>query len=146
MLVTQTLVQATPAHIYKSFPPSHKVKALSVKVEKTVPPVTPEASAPVVQAETPPPTPVAAVTPPAVAYSGTGDQYLDFIVQHESSGNQYAINSIGACGLFQALPCSKLGCDLSDTACQIAWGRNYAIERYGSTYNAYVFWVNNHWW
>lgn len=87
-----------------------------------------------------------AVAPVNASYSGSGDQYLDYIISHESSGNPFAVNSIGACGLFQALPCSKLGCDLANIQCQIDWGRNYAISRYGSTYAAYVFWVNNHWW
>ncbi len=79
-------------------------------------------------------------------YSGSGDQYLDWIIQHESSGNPYAINEIGACGLFQALPCSKMGCSLSDVGCQLAWGRNYAVSRYGSTYAAMLFWQSNRWW
>lgn len=92
------------------------------------------------------PTPKPVTAAPVSSYAGSGDEYLDYIVQHESSGNPYAVNSIGACGLFQALPCSKLGCDLSDVPCQLAWGRGYAISRYGSTYNAYLFWVANHYW
>lgn len=86
------------------------------------------------------------VKPPTSAYNGSGDPYLDWIIQKESSGNQFAVNSIGACGLFQALPCSKLGCDLSDVPCQLAWGRNYAISRYGSTYGAYLAWQRQGWW
>jgi type II secretory pathway pseudopilin PulG len=88
----------------------------------------------------------AAPLTPSSTYSGSGDPYLDYIIAHESSGNQYAMNSIGACGLFQALPCGKMGCALSDVQCQLAWGRNYAVSRYGSTYAAYLFWTANHWW
>lgn len=96
--------------------------------------------------------PVAAIAPktapaaPVGVYGGSGDANLDWIIQHESSGNQYAVNEIGACGLFQALPCSKMGCSLSDIQCQLEWGRQYAISRYGSTYAAMLFWQSNRWW
>lgn len=84
--------------------------------------------------------------PSGAVFTGSGDKYLDWIISKESGGNKYAINaSSGACGLFQALPCSKLGCDLSDLECQLDWGRNYVNSRYGSAYNAYLFWLKNHW-
>lgn len=89
--------------------------------------------------------PLPAPPPPTDAYNGTGDYYLDWIVAHESGGNPYAMNSIGACGLFQALPCSKMGCALSNVACQIAWGRSYVIDAYGSSYAAYIHWLNYRW-
>ncbi|MEK6879068.1 MAG: hypothetical protein AABY22_05640, partial [Nanoarchaeota archaeon] len=61
------------------------------------------------------------------------------------SFNPYAINSSsGACGLGQALPCSKMKCDLSDTACQISWTINYIKDRYGNPTNAYRFWLNQY--
>lgn len=83
----------------------------------------------------------------AVAYSPPADGYKAYIYDHESGNNPGAINAgSGACGLGQALPCSKMGCTLSDYACQDAYFDNYAISRYGSWENAYYFWVNHHWW
>lgn len=70
-----------------------------------------------------------------------------FIYEHESGNRTNAINqSSGACGLGQALPCSKLPCSLQSYACQDEWFTNYAVSRYGSWQNAMVFWEANHWW
>lgn len=91
--------------------------------------------------------PIASVvtyTAPVVpsVFSGSGDQYLDFIVAHESGGNAFAVNpSSGACGLAQELPCGKSGCTLGDANCELNWMRQYCIDRYGSTYNAYLYWI-----
>lgn len=57
------------------------------------------------------------------------------LFSRESSLNPQAINpSSQACGLVQALPCSKLvnTCSLSDIDCQLEWGKNYIKNRYGS--------------
>ncbi len=86
---------------------------------------------------------------PKTAVAHNDDYYLDWIAQHESSNNPYAINEIGACGLFQSLPCSKVlsKCgSLDNVACQQEWGLEYAISRYGSTEAAYNFWQANRWW
>jgi hypothetical protein len=70
-----------------------------------------------------------------------------FIYQKESGNRTNAINkSSGACGLGQALPCSKLGCSLDDYSCQDKWFSNYAIRRYGSWVGAYQFWLTHRWW
>jgi hypothetical protein len=135
------------AHHLNSTQQEQQIKALNQQLQDAQKQLEAKRNATTAYAATLPLTPVK--VPPAApvsSYSGSGDPYLDYIIAHESSGNQYAINSIGACGLFQALPCGKMGCDLSDAPCQIEWGRNYAIQRYGSTYAAYTFWVNNHWW
>ena len=64
----------------------------------------------------------------------------------ESGLNPYAVNkSSGACGLFQALPCSKLPCSLSDVACQAKWGVDYIKNRYGNPANALEFHYANNW-
>lgn len=93
--------------------------------------------------------PVTHVQPTGAVFSGSGDQYLDWIISKESGGNPYAVNaSSGACGLGQSLPCSKVlnACgSLNNVQCQIDWVRNYTIARYGSPYNAYIFWTQNHW-
>ena len=84
----------------------------------------------------------ASITPTAYA---SGNQYKDFIYQHESGNNPSSVNSIGCRGLGQACPGTKLPCG-ADYACQDAWFTNYALTRYGSWEAAYNFWVANHWW
>jgi len=80
-------------------------------------------------------------------YSVPANGYKAFIYDHESGNDPGAINAgSGACGLGQALPCSKLPCSLSDYACQDNYFTNYAITRYGSWQNAYYWWINHHWW
>jgi hypothetical protein len=77
-----------------------------------------------------------------------GDQWDSFnsIVNSESGWNQYALNkSSGACGLFQALPCSKTGCSLDDYKCQVNWGIEYIKDRYGDPNGAWQFWKERHW-
>lgn len=79
--------------------------------------------------------------------TGSDNPYKAFIYWHESGNNPWAVNaSSGACGLGQALPCSKMGCALGDYACQDAWFDRYAISSYGSWYNAYCFWLRHSWW
>lgn len=68
----------------------------------------------------------------------SADYYVNWIIQHESGGDPYAVNpSSGACGLFQRLPCSV---SLGDVASQMADGLNYIAARYGTPYNAYLYW------
>lgn len=70
-----------------------------------------------------------------------------FIYQHESGNDPYSVNSVsGACGLAQALPCSKMGCELGDYECQDNWATEYMLGRYGSWIAAYNWWQNNKWW
>ena len=106
---------------------------------------------------TPAPEPTPVYTPPLTPKEqakatlidmGRGDEWyaVEYIGAKESSWNSFAVNSIGACGLFQALPCSKMNCDLSDIPCQVRWATNYATQRYGNWHNAYNFWLRNHWW
>lgn len=82
------------------------------------------------------------------ANAASGDSAKMFIYARESGNNPGAINaSSGACGLGQALPCSKLPCSLSDYVCQDNWfTNNYMIPRYGSWDNAKAFWLSHSWW
>ena len=90
-----------------------------------------------------PPAPVVSNTAPA----GCGDNtYANFIYMHESGCRTNAVNEIGACGIGQANPCGKMGCSLSDYACQNAFFTQYANDCYGSWYNAYIYWVNHRVW
>jgi len=84
---------------------------------------------------------------PAPTYSLPTDAAKAYIYDHESGNNPGAINAgSGACGLGQALPCSKMGCGLADYACQDAYFDNYAIQRYGSWSAAAAFWQVHRWW
>lgn len=68
------------------------------------------------------------------------------IVAKESGFNPYAVNSSsGACGLAQALPCEKMGCDLSDVNCQLEWMNSYINRRYGSPEQALNFHLLHGW-
>lgn len=83
----------------------------------------------------------------ARVYSLPEDEAKAFIYSHESGNNPGAINPHGgACGLGQALPCSKMPCSLSDYACQDQYFTNYMLNRYGSWNNARAFWIANQWW
>jgi len=69
---------------------------------------------------------------------------VDFIVSRESGWNVNALNkSSGACGLFQALPCAKMGG--MEVSNQLNWGLNYIARRYGTPAGAYAFWQAHHW-
>ena len=74
--------------------------------------------------------------------------YVDYVVSRESGWNPNATNSSsGACGLVQALPCSKVpGGNGYDPVANLIWANGYATGRYGSWAGAYDFWINNHWW
>lgn len=69
---------------------------------------------------------------------------FDSIVQRESSWNPNAVNkSSGACGLPQALPCSKIA-DNSPEG-QIAWMISYIQNRYQTPNGALQFWLAHNW-
>ncbi|MDY6143789.1 MAG: G5 domain-containing protein [Arcanobacterium sp.] len=58
--------------------------------------------------------------------------YVDYIVSKESSWNPNAVNpSSGACGLAQALPCSKMGGNWNDPVVALRWQYGYVNSRYG---------------
>lgn len=141
---------ATPSHINNSTPEA-KAELVAEVVQLTI----------TSEAPTPIPVPVVVTEtitlpssePKDIARAtlidlGIGDAWyaVEYIGFKESSWNPTAINSIGACGLFQALPCEKMPCSLSDVACQVRWATNYATTRYGSWQQAYTFWIANNWW
>ncbi len=73
--------------------------------------------------------------------------YVDYIVSKESGWNPNATNkSSGACGLVQALPCSKVPGNGYDPVDNLRWANGYATGRYGSWAGAHSFWTKNHWW
>lgn len=102
----------------------------------------------------------APVQPRAQVYSGDpvaigrsmnanrfGDQHWNALYQlwmHESGWNPNARNpSSGACGIPQALPCSKIR-DMSISG-QVSWGLSYIAERYGNPSNAWAHFQRNNW-
>jgi hypothetical protein len=76
-----------------------------------------------------------------------GDQHWPALLAlwtRESNWNPAARNrSSGACGIPQALPCSKIP-DMSPQG-QIQWGLQYIKGRYGNPSNAWSFWQSHHW-
>lgn len=79
-------------------------------------------------------------------------QYVDYIVSHESGwvATKWNYGGSGAYGLGQALPAGKMapfGADyMTNPITQLRWATSYAQARYGSWYNAYIYWANNHLW
>lgn len=72
--------------------------------------------------------------------------YADYMVTRESGWNPNAINkSSGACGLAQALPCSKVPGDPLNPTNSLNWMNSYVNGRYGGWEGAYNFWQAKHW-
>lgn len=104
---------------------------------------------------------VVGVKPKTLPYTGGGTKtewlaasnipesdwgYADFMVTRESGWNPNAVNrSSGACGLAQALPCSKMGPNWNNPIVALNWMNDYVKGRYGGWQQAYEFWVRNRW-
>lgn len=72
--------------------------------------------------------------------------YVDSIVSRESGWNPNAMNSSsGACGLAQALPCSKVPGNGLNPVDSLRWMNGYVSGRYGGWEGAYNFWQSHHW-
>jgi len=72
--------------------------------------------------------------------------YADYMVGRESGWNPNAINKYsGACGLAQALPCSKVPGNPLDPVDSLRWMNGYVNGRYGGWEGAYSFWQRNKW-
>lgn len=101
-------------------------------------------------------------TASAATISGTKDDWLraagipesdwwavDSIVSRESSWRPDALGSLTelgrACGLAQALPCSKVGDNWADPVVSLKWQYAYVTARYGGYPQAVAFWNSNHW-
>jgi uncharacterized protein YabE (DUF348 family) len=81
----------------------------------------------------------------AAGISSSDYGYTEFLIAKESGWNPSSMNqSSGACGLVQALPCSKLGPNWDDPIVALRWGNSY-VGRYGGWEGAYNFWITHHW-
>ncbi len=71
--------------------------------------------------------------------------YADYIVGRESGWNPNSTNkSSGACGLAQALPCSKVPGNPYNPVDSLNWMNSY-VSRYGGWQGAYNFWLAHNW-
>lgn len=78
-------------------------------------------------------------------------EYASYIIEKESTWRPGAMNpSSGAYGLCQSLPANKMasaGADWrTNPVTQLRWCHDYAQRRYKGWYQAYNFWLRNHWW
>lgn len=75
----------------------------------------------------------------AAGISPSDFTYVEALIQKESGWNPLAMNSSsGACGLVQALPCSKLGPNWNDPVVALRWGQGYVTSRYGGWAGAWA--------
>ena len=72
---------------------------------------------------------------------------FDNLVKTEGHYDPSARNKSGACGLPQALPCSRMDCplDQSGLICQVEWMRKYIQKRYGNPVRAWNYKVKMGW-
>lgn len=104
---------------------------------------------------------------PGVPYTGSGQKtdwmraagipesdwgYVDYIIQKESNWNPNSVNkNTGACGLAQAMPCSKVPGNPLDPVDNLRWANGYAhtcvsYRMYCGWEGAYSFWITHRWW
>ena len=72
---------------------------------------------------------------------------MDNIFKKESGYRADALNEIGAGGVCQSYPFSKMGCQLTteDLMCQVDWCLGYVKGRYGTPVEAWNFHEINNW-
>ena len=78
-----------------------------------------------------------------------GDQLIAFdnLLKKEAGYRPDAVNEIGAGGIGQAYPASKMNCPLTQEGlrCQTDWVQTYIKNRYGSPLMAWNFHEQNNW-
>src|SRR2546423_2960247 len=80
--------------------------------------------------------------------------YVEYIIQHESSGRPWVSNYLGCIGLMQSCPYKGSPAGLAvacpawryDVECQLDFFTRYAYSRYGSWAAAYQFSASRGWW
>jgi len=83
----------------------------------------------------------------ATKWQGDNLTAFDNIIKKESGYRADAVNEIGAGGICQAYPSTKMPCKLADDdlMCQLEWCNNYIVNRYGAPKNAWDFHLENNW-
>ena len=76
---------------------------------------------------------------------GEGWEEFEEIIQKESGWQVGRKAKNGACGLGQALPCSKLGNAYGDPKGEVDWTINYIRSRYKTPQKALEFWLQHRW-
>mgnify|MGYP001003300645 CR=1 FL=1 len=139
--------------------PAQETKEEAKKEEEKPVEVTPMEVKPVEKpVEAPRPTPTPKPAPKPVQTGSKWDwlkaagipesdwRVADILVTKESSWNPNAVNrSSGACGLAQALPCSKLGSNWNNPVHALQWMDRYVRSRYGSWQAALNFHYSHNW-
>jgi resuscitation-promoting factor RpfB len=153
------VASAATINIKPSIEPPKQIEKLAVTIPAPVE-AAPAIIVPAVPKPTPKPIAAPAKSPSAPkAVTGSKEDWMraagipqsqwasvDYIVSRESGWNPRAVNkSSGACGLVQALPCSKLGANWSDPVTALRWQFSYVTARYGGYGGAVSFWKANHW-
>lgn len=123
-------------------PTTTQVENIDLKQVKK--PTTEKPKAPVAK---PKPTVIATATPSGSCESWMAQAGIPItastrqLIINESGCRPNAVNpTSGACGIPQALPCSKMPCTLQDPVCQLQWMSNYVKERYNTWEGALAFW------
>ncbi len=84
-----------------------------------------------------------------MAAAGIPDMYSTHkLIINESGCRPTAVNpDSGACGIPQALPCSKIAHCGVEPVCQLRWMDSYVKDRYGTWENALSMWYSRspHW-
>ncbi len=82
-------------------------------------------------------------------YDETNALALDNIFKKESGYRPDAVNEIGAGGMCQAYPATKMNCPIDNTAeavtCQLNWCEKYVQSRYGTPEAAWAFHETHNW-
>lgn len=66
----------------------------------------------------------------------------EILGENESGWNPFSVNpSSSACGIPQALPCSKMGCENWDYECQVKWMADYIKRNYSTPTGALIHWL-----
>lgn len=84
----------------------------------------------------------------------SSNYYINYIIQHESSGRPWVANYLGCIGLMQSCPYNGAPAGLAvacpnwaqDVNCQLDFFSQYANSRYGSFYNSYLHSRTYGWW
>lgn len=84
----------------------------------------------------------------AEAFGDSQWEAFDKVIENESGWEVGIKNKVTgkACGLAQALPCSKLGDAYGDPEGELQWAIEYCKDRYHTPKEAWAHWQVKRWW